>query len=115
MSIIIYHNPKCSKSRQALELLLQKGIKPIIIKYLETPPSAEKIQEILNKLNYEPRDLMRKKEKVYNEKELSNQSLSDNALIQSMVKHPILIERPIVRKGDKAIVARPPENVRQLL
>jgi arsenate reductase (glutaredoxin) len=115
MSIIIYHNPKCSKSRQALELLLQKGIKPIIIKYLETPPSAEKIQEILNKLNYEPRDLMRKKEKVYNEKELSNQSLSDNALIQSMVKHPILIERPIVLANEKAAIGRPPEQVLEIL
>ena len=115
MSIIIYHNPKCSKSRQTLDLLLQKGIKPIIIKYLETPPSAEKIQEILNKLNYEPRDLMRKKEKIYNEKELSNKSLSDNALIQSMVKHPILIERPIVLANEKATIGRPPEQVLEIL
>ena len=115
MSIIIYHNPKCSKSRQTLELLIDQGIKPTVNEYLKTPPAPEKIKEILRKLDFEPRDLMRKKETTYTELNLANPSLTDTALIQSMVKHPILIERPIVLANEKAAIGRPPEQVLKIL
>ena len=95
MSVTIYHNPKCSKSRQTLALLGEHGITPTIIEYLQTPPTAEKLKRILTQLGFAPRDLMRKKEAVYAECELDNPSLSDSDLIDFMVKHPILIERPI--------------------
>jgi len=115
MSITIYHNPKCSKSRQTLELLVKQGIKPILNEYLKVPPTVEKIKEILSKLGYTPRDLMRKKEDAYTEYNLDNPSLSDDDLIESMVKHPILIERPIVLANEKAAIGRPPEQVLEIL
>jgi len=115
MSIIIYHNPKCSKSRQTLELLIDQGIKPTVHEYLKTPPTPEKIKEILRKLDFGPRDLMRKKETTYTELNLANPSLTDTALIESMVKHPILIERPIVLANEKAAIGRPPEQVLGIL
>ena len=115
MSVIIYHNPKCSKSRQTLELLIKKGIKPILNEYLKNPPTSEKIKEILRKLGYAPRDLMRKKEKIYTEYNLNNRTLSDDSLIEFMIKYPILIERPIVLANEKAAVGRPPEQVLKIL
>ena len=115
MSITIYHNPKCSKSRQTLELLVKQGIKPVINEYLKIPPTAEKIKEILIKLGYAPRDLMRKKENAYTEHNLGDPSLSDDDLIEFMVKHPILIERPIVLANEKAAIGRPPEQVLEIL
>ena len=115
MPITIYHNPKCSKSRQTLELLVKQGIKPVLNEYLKTPPSSEKIKEILNKLGYAPRDLMRKKEDAYTENNLDNPSLSDDDLIEYMIKHPILIERPIVLVNEKAAIGRPPEQVLEIL
>ena len=115
MSIIIYHNPKCSKSRQTVELLVKQGIKPVLNEYLKVPPTVEKIKEILRKLGYAPRDLMRKKENAYTEHNLGDPSLSDDDLIEFMVKHPILIERPIVLANEKAAIGRPPEQVLEIL
>ncbi len=111
MSVTIYHNPKCSKSRQTLELLQQNGITPAIIEYLKTPPTAETLKEILAQLGLAPRDLMRKKEAVYAECGLDNPSLSDDHLIDFMIQNPILIERPIVLANGKAALGRPPEQV----
>ena len=115
MSITIYHNPKCSKSRQTLELLVKQGIKPVINEYLKIPPTAEKIKEILKKLGYAPRDLMRKKEDAYTEHNLNNPFLSGDDLIEFMIKHPVLIERPIVLANEKAAIGRPPEQVLEIL
>ena len=115
MCITIYHNPKCSKSRQTLELLVKQGIKPSINEYLKIPPTAEKIKEILKKLGYAPRDLMRKKEDAYTEHNLDNPSLSGDDLIEFMIKHPVLIERPIVLANEKAAIGRPPEQVLEIL
>ena len=115
MSITIYHNPKCSKSRQTLELLVKQGIKPVINEYLKIPPTAEKIKEILKKLGYAPRDLMRKKETTYTLHNLNDPTWSNDALIEFMVKHPILIERPIVLANEKAAIGRPPEQVLEIL
>ena len=116
MSITIYHNPRCSKSRATLKLLQEKGIEPRIVKYLETPPSAEELREIIRLLGLSsPRELMRRKEKEYKELGLDDPSLSDDALIEAMVKHPRLIERPIVIANGKAAIGRPPENVLAIL
>ena len=115
MSITIYHNPRCSKSRATLQLLQEKGIEPTIIEYLKTPPSADELEEILNKLGMEPRDLMRKGEDAYREAGLDNPALDREALIAAMVAHPILIERPIVLSKGKAAIGRPPERVLEIL
>ncbi len=115
MDVTIYHNPRCSKSRQTLELLEKHNITPTIIEYLKTPPTVEKLKEILALLGFAPRDLMRKKEAVYAECELDNPALSDDELIELMVKHPILIERPIVLANGKAATGRPPEQVLEIL
>jgi arsenate reductase (glutaredoxin) len=115
MSVTIYHNPKCSKSRQTLELLSAKGITPTIIEYIKNPPTVEKLKEILSQLGIMPRDLMRKKEDIYKELELGIVSLSDKDLIDLMVEHPILIERPIVIANGKAVLGRPPEQVLDIL
>ena len=111
MTVTIYHNPRCSKSRQTLQLLLDKGIEPDIIEYLKTPPSKNELDEILKMLAMEPRDLMRKQEKEYKNAHLDQPGLSRKDLITAMIKHPILIERPIVVANRKAVIGRPPENV----
>ena len=115
MPVIIYHNPKCSKSRQTLELLKENDITPTIIEYLKTPPTAEALKAILAQPGMAPRDLMRKKEDVYAELKLDNPSLSDDDLIGFMIAHPILIERPIVLAKGKAALGRPPEQVLDIL
>ena len=115
MFITIYHNPKCSKSRQTLKLLQEQGINPVTIEYLKNPPTVEKLKEILSLLGVSPRDLMRKKEDEYKELDLANSKLSDKDLIDFMVKHPILIERPIVLANGKAALGRPPEQVLNIL
>tara|TARA_Y100001960_G_C14524127_1_gene752860 strand:+ start:543 stop:893 length:351 start_codon:yes stop_codon:yes gene_type:complete len=115
MYVTIYHNPKCSKSRQTLRLLAEKGIVPTVIKYLEVPPTSKRLQEILRKLNISPRALMRKKEFEYTSLKLDDPYLSDKELIDTMVKHPILIERPIVTTRDEARLGRPPEKVLEIL
>jgi len=115
MSVKIYHNPRCGKSRQTLQLLKEQGIEPEIIEYLKTPPSAEELDDILQKLGMAPRDLMRKNETEYKANGLDDQSLDRQALINGMVNHPILIERPIVIANDKAAIGRPPEAVLTIL
>jgi arsenate reductase len=115
MSVTIYHNPKCSKSRQTLELLKENGITPTVVEYLKTPPTAEALKAILGQLGMTPRELMRKKEAVYAECGLDNPSLSDDDLIGFMIANPILIERPIVLANGKAVLGRPPEQVLDIL
>ena len=115
MDIVIYHNPRCGKSRQTLDLLRQRGIEPTIVEYLKTPPDARTLGEILSLLNMEPRDLMRAKEAVYQELGLDDPGLGRHALIDAMIEHPILIERPIVLAHGKAALGRPPENVLNIL
>jgi arsenate reductase len=115
MSTIIYHNPRCSKSRKALELLYQHQQYPRIIDYLETPPDANTLKQLLAKLKITARDLLRSKEKEYQLAGLDDESLSDDDIIAAMVKCPILIERPIIVIGEKAIIGRPPEKILELL
>ena len=111
----IFHNPRCSKSRQALELLTERGIEPEIIRYLETPPTEQELKDILSALNLTPRELMRTKEKEYKEQGLNNPELSDEQLIAAMIATPKLIERPIVIANGKVALGRPPENVLSIL
>ncbi|MEA1082435.1 arsenate reductase (glutaredoxin) [Marinobacter qingdaonensis] len=111
----IFHNPRCSKSRQTLELLTDRGIEPTIIRYLETPPTEAELDRILTQLGVEPRELMRTKEKEYKELGLDQPELSRAQLIAAMVATPKLIERPIVLANGKAAVGRPPENVLSIL
>ncbi|MEZ5505427.1 MAG: arsenate reductase (glutaredoxin) [Gammaproteobacteria bacterium] len=111
----IYHNPRCSKSRETLQLLESRGIKPDVVLYLETPPDAQTLKTLLKKLGLKPRELMRQKEAEYKEMGLQDPSLSDEQLIDAMVKCPKLIERPIVVQGKKAALGRPPENVLEIL
>lgn len=113
--MIIYHNPRCSKSRQTLELLHSKNIQPKIIEYLKNPPTAKELDEILTKLKMEPQEILRTKEEVYTKLGLKNKNLSRAEWIEILVKNPVLIERPIVVSGSKAIIGRPPEKVLELL
>jgi arsenate reductase len=115
MKVTIYHNPRCSKSRQTLELLRERGIEPAIVEYLKTPPDEQTLKRLLKLLHMAPRDLMRKGEKEYKDGGLDRAALSDEVLIRAMVKHPVLIERPIVVVDDKAVLGRPPENILGLL
>ena len=115
MSLKIYHNPRCSKSRQALELLQEKGLKPQVIEYLKTPPSARELEAILTSLRLEPQEITRTKEETYQQLGLSKKSLSRKEWIEVLVKNPILIERPIVVNGNKAALGRPPEKVLEIL
>jgi len=112
---IIYHNPRCSKSRQTLEILTKQNVDTEIVLYLETPPSAEEVTSILQKLGLSSRDIIRKGEEEYKLLNIKDQSLTENELIAFMSENPKLIERPIVVKDDKAIIGRPPENVLSLL
>ena len=111
--MVMYHNPRCSKSRATLKLLQERGVEPKIIEYLKTPPNASRLKELLALLDMAPRDLMRKGEAPY--KDLGLAEADDAALIAAMVEHPILIERPIVVTGGKARLGRPPEQVLELL
>lgn len=111
----IYHNPRCSKSRQTLALLNEQGIEPEIIRYLESPPTAQQLNHILDMLDCEPRQLMRTKEAEYKELGLDNPGLTRDQLIEAMVQTPKLIERPIVINDGKAALGRPPETVLNIL
>ena len=115
MSVTLYHNPRCSKSRQTLQLLQEHGIEPVVIEYLKTPPDAQTLRTLLQRLGIGPRDLMRRKEKEYRELGLDDPALSDDDLIRAMVEHPRLIERPIVVTDKGAAIGRPPENVLEVL
>ncbi len=111
MTIKIFHNPRCSKSRQTLTILEDNGIDVDVIEYLKESPNKETLLQIINLLDIKPRDLMRKGETVYKEKILNRENLTDDDLLQFMVDNPILIERPIVYDDNRAIIGRPPENV----
>jgi len=115
MSLTIYHNPRCSKSRQTLELLQVHGQQPEVVEYLKTPPDRARLVHILDLLGMEPRDLMRKNEPEYKENNLDDQSLGRDELIDAMLRHPKLIERPIVVTDGKAAIGRPPESVLEIL
>ncbi|WP_122869708.1 arsenate reductase (glutaredoxin), partial [Pseudomonas viridiflava] len=109
--LTLYHNPRCTKSRGALELLQARGLSPDVVLYLETPPDAAQLRELLGKLGISARQLLRTGEDDYKQLNLADASLSDEQLIAAMAAHPKLIERPILVVGDKAVIGRPPENV----
>ncbi len=113
--VTIYHNPRCSKSRQTLALLQERGIEPNVVLYLESPPDSDTLKHLLRGLERTPRELMRTKESVYAELNLANEALSDDELIAAMVANPILIERPIVVAGQRCALGRPPEKVLDIL
>ena len=111
----IFHNPRCSKSRAAMELLTEKGIETDVVKYLETPPDHETLEQILGLLNMQPRELMRKGESEYNDNNLSDESLTRDQLIAALIEFPKLLERPIVVANGKAAIGRPIENIIDIL
>jgi len=111
----IYHNPRCSKSRQTLTILQEKGIQPEIILYLETPLDANELSRLIKKLGIQVRDLLRKGEDDYKQLGLKDPSMSETDILDAMSRHPKLIERPIVVKGDNAVLGQPPENVLELI
>ncbi|MCF9021169.1 MULTISPECIES: arsenate reductase (glutaredoxin) [Pseudomonas syringae group] len=113
--LTLYHNPRCTKSRGALELLQARGLSPDVVLYLETPPDAAQLRQLLGKLGISARQLLRTGEDDYKQLNLADASLSDEQLIAAMAAHPKLIERPILVVGDKAVIGRPPENVLELL
>jgi len=113
--LTLYHNPRCSKSRGALELLEARGLSPTVVRYLETPPTAAQLTDLLTKLKISARQLLRTGEDEYKTLNLADSSLSDAQLIDAMAAHPKLIERPILVAGDRAIIGRPPENVLEIL
>ena len=113
--VSIYHNPRCSKSRQTLALLEERGISPNIVLYLDTPPSSAALKKLLKQLGMSARELLRKGEEAYKTQHLKDPSLSDDALIAAMIECPKLIERPIVIANNKAALGRPPENVLDIL
>ena len=113
--VTIYHNPRCSKSRQTLALLNNRGLSPRVIHYLDTPPSQATLVRLLAMLKMQPRQLMRRQEAPYAELNLDDPSLGDDELIAAMASHPILIERPIVEANGRAAIGRPPESVLAIL
>lgn len=113
--LTIYHNPRCSTSRKTLDLLRERGEHPEIVEYLKTPPTKAQLKKILKRMNARPRDIVRTKEPLYKELGLDDPGTTDEALLDAMVAHPILIERPIVVKGDRAALARPISNVEEIL
>lgn len=113
--ITLYHNPRCSKSRETLDLLQARGIEPAIVRYLETPPDAATLRQLLKQLGLPARQLLRTKEAEYETLGLADPGLSEEALIAAMVAHPRLIERPIAIVGKRAIIGRPPEKILELL
>lgn len=115
MEVIIYHNPRCSKSRKTLELITENNITPVIIDYQKNPPTHQQLDSILRGLDKEPRELMRTKEAQYTELNLDNTELSRDQLIEAMITTPKLIERPIVVAGDEIVIGRPPEAVLAIL
>lgn len=112
---VLYHNPRCSKSRAALELLASRGVKPAIVRYLDQPPDAAALRALLDKLGLPARALLRTGEDEYRALKLADPSLDEAALIEAMAAHPRLIERPIFVRGNRAVIGRPPERVLELL
>jgi arsenate reductase len=114
-NVTIWHNPRCSKSRQALRLLRDRGVEPRIVEYLKTPPSEAELTHALAELGMTPRQLMRKKEALYGELGLDDEALTEAELVEAMATHPKLIERPVAFSGGRAVIGRPPQNVLTLL
>ncbi|MHB8622599.1 MAG: arsenate reductase (glutaredoxin) [Sulfuricaulis sp.] len=115
MFVTIYHNPRCAKSRQTLALLEKRDIKPKVIEYLVTPPTETELKQLLELLGIRAYDLLRKNEVEYKQMHLDRADISDIEIIRAMIKHPRLIERPIVVAGNKAVLGRPPENILNIL
>jgi len=115
LSIKIFHNPRCSKSRQTLQLLEDNNVQPEIIEYLKQAPSKTELESVLTLLGMNPRELMRKGESIYKELNLADDDLTNDQLIAAMLKNPILIERPIVLANGKAAIGRPPESVLDII
>ena len=115
MSVIIYHNPRCSKSRQALSLLHEKNIDTDIVEYLKTPPTVSELKDILLKLGYKPRQLLRKNEQIYKDLDLGSDGKTDDDLVNAMIDNPILIERPIIISGGQVTIGRPAESILDIL
>ena len=113
--LTLYHNPRCSKSRSALELLEARGLTPNVVRYLETPLNAAQIKALLGKLGISARQLLRTGEDEYKMLQLADDSLSEAQLIAAIAEHPKLMERPILEADDKAVIGRPPENILELL
>jgi arsenate reductase len=113
--LTLYHNPRCSKSRGALELLEARGLQPTVVRYLETPPSAAELRALLARLGISARQLLRSGEDEYKELGLADSSLGEEQLIAAMAAHPKLIERPILVAGERAVIGRPPEKLLELL
>ena len=113
--VTIYHNPGCSKSRQTLALLAENGIQPRVVHYLDTPPSLSELRELLQLLELDARGLLRTKEAPYAELNLADAAISEDDILQAISTNPILLERPIIVCGDRAVIGRPPENVLELL
>ncbi|WP_281647076.1 arsenate reductase (glutaredoxin) [Parendozoicomonas sp. Alg238-R29] len=114
-AVTIYHNPRCSKSRQTLQLLQEKGVEPEIVLYLENTPSTEALAEVINTLEISVRELIRTGESAYKESNLKDASLSDQQLLEAMIENPKLIQRPIVLTNGQARIGRPPESVLEIL
>ena len=112
--VTIYHNPRCSKSRNALALLKGHGVEPTIVEYLKQPPDKAMLKSILGKLGIKPEQIVRRGEDAFKQN-YKGKSLSDDEWIEALVQHPILIERPIVVSGERAVIGRPPENVLALV
>lgn len=113
-SLVIFHNPRCSKSRSALALLQEKGLAPTVVEYLKTPPTPAELQTLLKQLNLPPEALVRKGEALYKEL-FQDRAMTEEQWIAALVEHPVLMERPIVIKGARAVIGRPPERVLELL
>jgi len=113
-TVTIYHNPRCSKSRAGLALLRAKGVEPTVIEYLKTPPTKEALRAIVQKLGIKPADLVRTGEEIYQQK-FKGKAMTDEQWLDALARHPVLIERPIVVKGARAAVGRPPERVLDVL
>ena len=113
--VIIYHNPKCSKSRKALEIIKSKNFEPTIILYLVNKLSKAEVKKLLSKLGLSIRDILRTGEDEYKNNNLKNENLTDDKLIDFLIKFPKLLQRPIVVKDNKAVVGRPPENILDVL
>ena len=112
---VLYHNPRCSKSRGALDLLQENGIEPEVVRYLDDPPDADTLRALVRKLGIRPRELLRTGEDEYRSLGLADEAIGDDAIIEAMAAHPRLIERPILVRGDRAVIGRPPARVLALL
>ncbi|MCB1147029.1 MAG: arsenate reductase (glutaredoxin) [Leptospiraceae bacterium] len=113
--VVIYYNPRCRKSREALQIIKDRGIEPEIRYYLEEPPTQAELSEILRQIGKKPRDTFRKSEPLYKDLGLKNKDLSDDDLLDYLIQYPILIERPIVVKGQRAVLGRPPEDIKKII